>query len=199
MAESRRVSKFELTKHPLVVLAVSTLIGAILIPVVTARIAQQSKRAELRTAHAVQALRSSADTERLFNLVATELANFVKGERVADTKARAALRERVRELYAEFDRQAWWWHWSVLQEAQVLKLINDEEERRIKTEMTAYQDNLTQTVAALNPLWSLLVTEAANPGAKAVATALAAFEERTRALQAERAGIVARMIEPLTR
>lgn len=197
MANVDKPSVFERSKHPLVVLAFSTAIGAILIPSVTARIAREHRRLDLRTAHAAQALQSSADAERSLALVILEFKSFVEYESVEDPAARAALRQRIRALWADFDRKAWWWHWSALQEAQVLRLLDEREARAMRAAVDSYQANLVSTAEALNPLSALLLSEQSRPRADLAASALVEFNNRARALQQERTTIVGALINPL--
>ena len=107
MGEDTRRNLFEHTKHPLIVLALSTIIGSVLVPYVGSGLARETRRAELRASHVVQALQSSAKTDRQLNLLLIEFGNFVQDESIANQAARVALRGRIYSPYADFNRDAW--------------------------------------------------------------------------------------------
>jgi hypothetical protein len=198
MTEAHQSTALETTKHPLVVLAVATVLGSVLIPYVNSRIARENRQRELRVSQAVQALRSSSETDRRLNLVLTEFANFVKDESPNDSAARSALRERVYRLYAEFNRDAWWWHWQLLQEIQVLHLVDDDAARIMRAAIEEYAANLKESTQALDPLWGRLISTGTQPG-RDVSSVLDSSSLRSMDLLRKRQEIIGRMIAPLVR
>lgn len=199
MTNTKREALFERSKHPLIVLAVSTVLGAVLIPTVTTAIAQQNRRLERRTLHAAKALELSGEAERALASVLLEFKSFVEYESVADLPARAALRQRVRILWSDFDRTAWWWHWSLLQEAAILRLVDQREAESMRSAVDAYQANLTATTEAIEPLSALLMSDGSRSVTELAARTLEEVERRARSLQNERTTIVGALMEPLLR
>ena len=189
---------FETTKHPLIVLVVATALGSVLIPYVNLRLARENRQRELRVSQGLQALRLSSETDLRLNLVLTEFANFVKDESNPDSAARSALRERVYRLYAEFNRDAWWWHWRLLTEVQVLHLVNGDAARIMSAAINEYAANLKESTQALDPLWGSLMASGTQPGSD-VRSVLDSSILLSRDLQRKRQEIVGRMIAPLVR
>ena len=198
MTAAPQSTALETTKHPLVVLAVATALGSVLIPYVNSRIALENRQRELRVSQALQALRSSSETDRRLNLVLTEFANFVKDESASGSAARSALRERVYRLYAEFNRDAWWWHWQLLQETQVLHLVDDDAARIMRAAIEEYAANLKESTQALDPLWGRLIPTGTQPG-RDVSSVLDSSSLRSMDLLRKRQEIIGRMIAPLVR
>jgi hypothetical protein len=197
MGKDSRPTLFEQTKHPLIVLAFSTILGSALIPYVGSRLARETRRAELRASHVVEALQSSARTDRQLNLLITEFGNFVKDESITDQIARTALRGRIYSLYADFNRDAWWWHWQLLQEAQVLQLVNGDETRAMRVAIEEYGANLQKTTQAIDPLWGALLSARFDAEPRRVESLFAESNSRARMLQQQRQEVVARMLRPL--
>lgn len=190
---------FEKTKHPLVILVAATVLGSVLIPYVNSRIAQQNRLDELKMSHAVRALRASSDTERRINQLETEFAIFAKNNLWRDPVATTALREHLTMLYAEFNRDAWWWYWDLLQEVRLLHLVDEASVLTMRSAIDDYGANLRQSTDEVGPLWSLLMSNAEYPDDASLASALVSSGERLQQLRQRRQDIVRRMIAPLTR
>jgi hypothetical protein len=190
---------FERSKHPLVVLACATLLSSVLIPVVNSQISSRQRQADLRPSKALQALQSSSETERRINGLLTEVENIMKGEIGFDSQAQAAIRQRIYLLYAEFNRDAWWWHWQLLQEVRILRLVDEASAEAIRNANMQYNSNLQQTTQALDPLWGLLVSSGETSRPKDGRTIVASTRSIAESLRRDRQEIVARMIAPLLR
>jgi hypothetical protein len=199
MTDASESTVFETTKHPVVVLAVATLLGSVLVPYVNARIAQQNSHRELRMSHALQVLRSSSETDRRINLLLTEFANFIQDESISDPAARTALRERVYRLYGEFNRDAWWWYWPLLQEVRVLGLVDESAAIVMSAAIEKYAVYLQESTQALDPLWRHLVSNRAQSGSNQVSSILASTSSRLKDLQQKRQEAIGQMVAPLIR
>lgn len=73
------------------------------------------------------------------------------------------LREEQRQFrkdwaqqYLLFDQTAWWWHWDMLREAEVLNLCSPAKLGQLNSEITKYHASVNNSVAALGPLWEHL-------------------------------------------
>jgi hypothetical protein len=197
MQSMGKMTTFETTKHPLIVLAVATLLGSVLFPLANAYISKASRLDELRTSHALQALRSSHATDSRLNLLITEFQNFAKDEDVTDPRAIAALSQRVKPLYADFNREAWWWYWQLLQESRLLRLVDSAEEKPMRLAMDEYSSNLKECTVVGAGIWRILTTTSVRPSKDEASAALAAADKRMAELQQQRSEIIARMIQPL--
>jgi len=195
----QRLTVVERTKHPLVVVVIATLLGSVLIPYANARFAKENRLQELRFSHAKQALQSGSQTDRQLNMLLTEFAIFIKEESGGSASARSNLRERVYRLYAEFNRDAWWWYWPMVQEARLLHLVDEQDARSMSAAAEAYATNLEESTTALDPLWGLLLSDATRSTSRDVATVLASSLSRSNELQQVRHEIIGRLVAPLLR
>lgn len=73
------------------------------------------------------------------------------------------LREEQRQFrkdwaqqYLVFDQTAWWWHWNMATEAEVLKLCSPQKLGQLNGEIGNYHASVNTSVAALGPLWEYL-------------------------------------------
>ncbi len=187
----------EATKHPLVVLLAATILGSAVVPFVNARIARQTRENELKLNRATEALRSSATTERQINELQTEFMMFAKNDLWNNLQARREVRSRLSALYAEFNRDAWWWYWQLLQEVSLLRLVDEASVREIRSGIEEYSANLQQTTREAASLWSLLNGQPVNP--KTRQDTLESATARLEALRQTREELVRRIIAPLIR
>jgi hypothetical protein len=160
MLSSRRL--FATSKHPLVVLVAATLLGSVLIPAVNGQVDRQRRLRELKAERGNAALRSAWDVERKLNLLHTAFVAFYKDEVVSGQATRAsrqALRERVYALHQDFDRDAWWWHWQMLEEVKVLGLLDAGALRQLEQAVNHYQDALLATSDPIDRYWARLIRD----------------------------------------
>jgi hypothetical protein len=198
MDKPRRLTVLEISKHPLVVLAVTTLIGSIAIPFVNARITQANRQKELRSSYAMQALRSGFETDRRLNLLLTEFEMFVKDELTDDSGDWNALRERAVRLYADFNRDAWWWYWELLRATEVLDLVDEASIDTMRAAIDDYEANLRRSAEAIDPVWALLKpVGAAEREVRSASSVFALSVSESRDLRETRQEIVGRMVAPL--
>jgi hypothetical protein len=198
MDKPRRLTALEISKHPLVVLAVTTLIGSIAIPFVNARVTQSNRQKELRSSYAMQALRSGFETDRRLNLLLTEFEMFVKDELSEDSGDWNALRERAVRLYAEFNRDAWWWYWELLRATEVLDLVDEASIDAMRAAINDYEANLRRSAEAIDPVWALLKpVGGAEREVRSASSVFALSVSQSRDLRETRQEIVGRMVAPL--
>jgi Tfp pilus assembly protein PilX len=187
----------ETTKHPLVVLLAATILGSAVVPFVNARIARDSRDNELKLSRAMEALRASATTERQINELQTEFMLFAKNDLWDNVQARRDVQSRLSALYGDFNRDAWWWYWQLLQEVRLLRLVDEASIREVRSSIEEYSANLQQTTREAAPLWSLLNGRPLN--AKVRRDTLESAAVHLEALRQKRQALVRRMIEPLVR
>src|SRR5262245_26680258 len=187
----------ELTKHPLVVLLAATILGSAVVPFINARIARQSRENELRLNRATEALRSSATTERHINELQTEFMMFAKNDQWNDPRARREVRSRLSALYAEFNRDAWWWYWQLLEDAGMLHLVDGASVGEVPSGSEEYSETLQQTTREAASLWLLLSDQPVDP--KLRQDTLESVTPRLETLRQKREELVRRIIAPLIR
>jgi hypothetical protein len=145
----------------------------------------------------MEALRSSATTERQINELQTEFMLFAKNDLWDNVQARRDVQSRLSALYGDFNRDAWWWHWQLLHEVRLLRLVDEASVREIRSGIEEYSANLQQTTREAGPLWSLLNGWPVN--AKVRQDTLESVTVRLEALRQKREELVRRMIAPLMR
>ena len=186
----------ERTKHPLVVLAVSTMIGSVLIPILAARSTHASRLRDLRVTHTMEAIRANANTDRNLNRLLTELNNYVKDEQDGKESSRVAFRRRFQDAYAEFERDAWWWYWSWLEELRVLRVVNGEERAAMTDAMKSYATNLDESAVLFALAWDISPRRNILPP-PIEPSQVAAIADQLSALRARRNEILKQMLAPL--
>jgi len=152
----------DLARHPLVVLAVATIIGSAIVPMVNASIERDRRFREAKAERASTLLRSARDLDRKLNLVFTEFTNFQRDEvamGVVTPDSRRDFKSRVYARYEDFNRDAWWGHWQTLEDVMLLDLLDDAADRELSGLVTKYHDNLVAASGALDPLWTALVRD----------------------------------------
>jgi hypothetical protein len=55
--------------------------------------------------------------------------------------------------YAEFEKNGWWWYRSLNDEAVILEIVPPGGSDKLGTDINAYADNVSQTVAAFGDFW----------------------------------------------
>lgn len=193
---------WEISKHPLLLLTVGTLLGSFVIPYVNARIDRDRRRLELKSQRATTILQSAWNIDRKLNLVLTEFATFHR-DRVTTgsttSSSKEALRSRVYTLYEDFNRDAWWWHWQVLEEAKILGLVDDGSRAQLEQAVQRYHDALLDSTAELDKVWTEFIR---NPGTPRPETAAKTINEamfKLKALSDRRQSYVRLMIEAILR
>ena len=196
-ASKPRLNVIEATKHPLVVLLTATILGSAVVPFVNARISRQSRDNELKLNRAIEALRSSATTERQINELQTEFLLFAKNDLWDNVQARREVQRRLSASYGDFNRDAWWWYWQLLHEVTLLRLVDEASVREMRSGIEEYSANLQQTTREAGSLWSFLNGRPVN--AKVRQDTLESVTVRLEALRQKREELVGRMIAPLVR
>jgi hypothetical protein len=188
MADERLVS---LSKHPLLVLFVGTLLGSILVPWVNGRAARAADLEKLRAQKAVEALDANSDIDRKLNIVITAFESFWKDTSPAQRQAeRSVLRKRVYELYQDFDRSAWWWFEEEWRGCQLLGLLDEQGVTRAEAITEQYKTSLTKTTACLDDIWRVSIEKEPIPNSEEAALVLAAVRSNFFATRDERMQLV---------
>ena len=148
------------SKHPLVILLVGAVIGSVVVPRINSRIEREKRQQGLRAERGTAILKSAWETERKLNLLKTAFESFYRDQLAtgkATTEYREALRDKVYALYQDFDRDAWWWHWQVLEEVKVLKLVDDARFPELDRAVHDYHDALLASTRPLDRYWDELI------------------------------------------
>lgn len=162
-ADGGKRGLFETTRHPLVVLAASVVLGSLAVPLIRSFIDRQEREAQERHDRAIAILDSANAVERDLNTLMTEFEHFFKTERFQETGFNAKetwtdFRRSVWGHYQDFDQRAWWWWRDELQRISVLGLVKDESLERMYSTCEEYNRSLVQSAQALDPLWALVAS-----------------------------------------
>ena len=181
----------EISKHPLLILLIGTLLGSVLIPEINRRSTRARELEELRAKRVLAAVEANSEVDRHLNLVLTSFESFWKdtAEGTLDSR-RPELRTKVYGLYEEFDRSAWWWFDQAWQEATILGLLEKEDAKKERAKISSeYKESLLASVKAIDPVWHMSLRQSPPPSQEEAAKALDVarqqlWESRTKRLQA---------------
>jgi len=147
----------EAVKHPLMLVAIGTLLS---FPYFTEWVRQNQAAKEARTSKSLDTIAAEFQVERDLNAVTTLFYAFGRdfGRNRLSSAAYAAaqhdLRQSLMQLWATFDRDAWWWSGQVGLEAAHMRALDDQQRRAFDTLTSAYADNLIRTSAQVDRLWT---------------------------------------------
>lgn len=65
-------------------------------------------------------------------------------------------RKEWTQQYLLFDQMAWWWHWDMQRETEVLNLCSPAKFAQLNSEIRKYHASVNTSVTALGPLWEQL-------------------------------------------
>ena len=189
---------FDWTKHPILVLGLTTALTTLLVPIWTRQAERDKQVAELRLQHVRTTLQTSREVDRDLNQIITRFEGFKddhqRASKIPTAAAREALKVQFDAHYAAFERNAWWWHWLALQDAKTLKLIDAEQEKTMSSACEKYQRNIHETVRVLKTLREAFIGGAGFPRG---AQEWEANRKRLADLLTERQNIVQEIVKPV--
>ncbi|HEY5838619.1 MAG TPA: hypothetical protein VIT19_06240 [Pyrinomonadaceae bacterium] len=158
MAEESK-DRFRVLKHPLFLMVVGSVIGSFLIPWVSHKTDRNRALREARLKKAVEIVNHNTETLSQLNALVTRLGIFHKDNiRLKPTPAKLdelqdQLTKDMNSRYAEFEKTGWWWYRSLNDEAVILEIVPPGGSDKLRNDVNAYGDNISQTVAAFNDFW----------------------------------------------
>lgn len=157
MAEDKGI--LNVLRHPLLLLVIGSVIGSFLIPWISQKTDRNRVLREARLKKAVEIVNNNTETISQLNVMVTRLGIFHKDNirlKPGPDKLDALqdkLAEDMNTRYADFEKSGWWWYRSLNDEAVILEIVPPEGSDKLRNEVNAYADNITQTVAAFNDFW----------------------------------------------
>jgi|ERR1043166_973929 len=146
-------------RHPLFLLIVGSVIGSFLIPWISQKNDRNRVLREARLKKAVEIVDNNTQTLSQLNSMVTRLGIFHKDNiRLKPAPAKLSelqdkLADDMNRHYAEFERNGWWWYRSLNDQAEILEIVPPGGSDKLRNDVNAYADNITQTVAAFNDFW----------------------------------------------
>lgn len=156
-AESK--DPFGVLRHPLFLMLVGSVIGSFLIPWISQKTDRNRVLREARLKKKVEIVNKNIETISQLNVMVTRLGTFHKDNiRLKPSPARLPelqdkLRDDMNKLYADFEKVGWWWYGSLNDEAVILEIVDSGGLEKLRNDVTAYRQNIIQTVAAFNDFW----------------------------------------------
>lgn len=184
----------EILRHPLTLLLAGTLLSSLIIPWINGRSARVERRQNGRQTKAVEILRAAGQDTRRLNALRASFENYERDTGTASVAdRRAELRQRVYELYGEFDGDAWWWYRAALREADVFDWLTVPEQQQMRELADAYEANLLKaTRSILDGPWQRYLGKQA--GAADGTPVMPALNRQLGELQAQRDVVTERMV-----
>jgi hypothetical protein len=152
-------SLFSVLKHPLFLLVVGSVIGSFLIPWISQKNDRNRVLREARLKKQVEIVNNNTETISQLNSLVTRLGIFHKDNiRLKPSPAKLEdlqdkLADDMNRRYGEFEKAGWWWYRSLGEEAVILQIVPRGGSDKLRNDVNAYADNITQTVAAFNDFW----------------------------------------------
>jgi len=176
----------ELSKNPLLLLLLGTLLGSIVVPRIDQQIARVRRSQELRTQKAIAIIKASNDTEVLLNEIMTAFENRFKDDISlhAWNEEQPSFKAKVYSLHEEFNRIAWRWCPEAVEEAHLLTLIDRGDYLLAKQICASYSESLAKANRTRDVAWQALFEEQEFPFNQT------RREELRRAIGAARASLV---------
>lgn len=178
-------------RHPLTLSLIGTLLGSLLIPWIVGRSSKQAALADTRVKQAIQVMATSNGVDANINKIKTAFESFEKDALPVEQqdeflRRREDLRNRVYELYSDFDSTGWWWGRNIYDQAHILHLIPSVRLDKMNQYMEQYNNNLVETAHTIDIPWKAYLgtdTITHGPGAKELMPSL---DKRLRDLQHQR-------------
>ena len=174
------------------------LLGSLLIPWIVGRSSKQAAVADTRLKQALQVMATSNGVDATINKIETAFEGFEKDSLLIEQqdeflRRREGLRNRVYELYAEFDSTAWWWARNIYDQARILHLMSPARLDKLNEHIGQYNNNPVETAYAIDIPWhAYLGTNAVTHGSGAKEI-MPSLNKQLRNLQQQRSEIAGNM------
>ena len=203
MAEDSR-GILNVLRHPLLLLVVGSVIGSFLIPWISHKTDRSRVLREARLKKKVEITNKNTETISKLHLLVTRLGIFHKDNiRLKPSPAKLAvlqdkLGEDMNDLYADFQKEGWWWYRSLNEEAVILEIVPPGGFDNLRKDVDAYEKNITDTVAAFNPFWHKCLSKEYDFQDANVTQIQNQMYERLEQLRKERIGLVNNLVQDFT-
>ncbi|HKO35275.1 MAG TPA: hypothetical protein VJV21_02270 [Pyrinomonadaceae bacterium] len=203
MAEDSR-GILNVLRHPLLLLVVGSVIGSFLIPWISHKTDRSRVLREARLKKKVEITNKNTETISKLHLRVTRLGIFHKDNiRLKPSPAKLAvlqdkLGEDMNDLYADFQREGWWWYRSLNDEAVILEIVPPGGFDKLRKDVDAYEKNITDTVAAFNAFWHKCLSKEYDFQDANITQIQNQMYERLEQLRQERIGLVNNLVQDFT-
>lgn len=154
-------SKFiKFFRHPITLLIIGSIITYFLIPWIHERVSKNENERREKLEIASRFIRQNMEMNQDFNSLLTSLELFHKyssPEHLVEDKNK--LRMASKEMYLKIDKNVWWWHWNLYEEAKLNKLIPESEQKYVENSLVKYTDSWSQIMGSLEKLWKACLDE----------------------------------------
>ena len=191
-------------RHPLLLLVVGSVIGSFLIPWISHKTDRSRVLREARLKKKVEITNKNTETISKLHLLVTRLGIFHKDNtRLKPSPAKLAvlqdkLGEDMNDLYADFQKEGWWWYRSLNDEAVILEIVPPGGFDKLRNDVDAYEKNITDTVAAFNAFWHKCLSKEYDFQDANVTQIQNQMTERLEQLRKERIGLVNNLVQDFT-
>jgi hypothetical protein len=189
----------ELSRHPLFLLLLGSLIGSVLIPWLNTRADRQRLLREARLKAASEIIRHNLDMNQKLNTLQTTLELFHKNNASSvipvseRSHERAALRIRFDSAYLDFDQFAWWWYRDIYRDAVLLGIADKQKLKIISTALEAYTRNLSDSAGTVYSFAYQCFGPGYDPADQGLTTRMGATRRRLTDLAFEREKLISQI------
>lgn len=165
MAKKLSTILWETSTHPLLLIFVGSVVGSILIPVVSERINRKKVLHEAGLRKAVEIIDNNTRTISQLNSLVTRLAIFdddnirlkPSPEKLKTNQDKLA--DDMNSRYLEFEKDGWWWYRHLNDEAVILKIVPPTGSDKLRNDVNAYAQNINDTVNSFQDLWHICLSK----------------------------------------
>ena len=161
----RKRTLWDFSTHPLLLLLVGSIVGSILIPIVSERIGKKRVLQEARIKKAAEIVDNNIRTLSQINSLITRLNMFHDDNvRLKPSPEKLGvfqdkLAEDMNSRYLEFEKTGWWWYRNLNDEAVILEIVSASGSQKLRDDINAYAQNINETVSAFGDFWHICLSK----------------------------------------
>lgn len=156
---------WSISTHPLLLIFVGSVVGSILIPIVSERINRKKIYREAGLRKAVEIVDNNTRTLSQLNTIVTRL-NIFHDDNVRlrpSPKKLSELQDRladdINSRYLDFEKNGWWWYRHLNDEAVIMKIVPPNGSEKLRKDIDAYALNVGETVGAFQDFWHICLSK----------------------------------------
>jgi hypothetical protein len=154
-----------IAKHPLTLLAISSVLSYALIPWISEKSAHARLIQQQRMSQALDILKQSVADDQELNMMTTSFGLFCKNAASNPRIAKKLQRDEMTAFsaqYARFDQHAWWWRHDLATQSKLLLLPSGSKEE-IETLSARYDSSLMDSAAVVDKLRDYFLGKSFSP------------------------------------
>jgi len=193
------INKNELYRN-ILLLIIGAAISYIIIPLILEDSNKKKLVFEKRIIKSREIINHNRDLNQNLNLLQTALELFHKdnrsmiGHEVDYLSSQKEMRKEINRLYLEFEKVAWYWYWTIYEEAKIIEQISEERLNKLNAFLTLYDKNVVKSTEVLSKFWNLCLRETYDPHNKNIDKSMTETRKKLNELSLSRDIIIRKII-----